>query len=305
VINLSKEGKQLIEAAESGDLDGVKQALEDGVDINFKDEFFKDTALHKACSAGHLEVVELLIERGADMLLLNGVDFTPLHLAARDGRLGVVQLLLAKIESIPERLLNDAIHVASMSVSGSEIIVRALDDYRTKQVRPSTDSLESANGILLEASENGDIEAVQKSLADGADPNIKDGRGMRPLLWAALRGHLEIVKTLLEKGADINGTNTAEWTSLMEAAMEGHLDVVRFLIDQGADVNAKTFVSGTALMFSSGNGHIEVVKVLLENGADRTIQIEGSDGDDGKTALDYARQYGRWDVVELLQGEGT
>ncbi|MHA1908951.1 MAG: ankyrin repeat domain-containing protein, partial [Candidatus Thorarchaeota archaeon] len=157
---MSDAGKQLIQAAEAGDLEAVKQALEDGADINFQDEFFKDTALHKTSSAGHLEIVEYLIEHGADMLLLNGVDFTPLHLAARDGRLSVVQLILEKVGSIPERLLNDALHVASMSVSGSDVIVRAIDDFRTKQVKPSTGSLESANSMLLEASENGDFEAV-------------------------------------------------------------------------------------------------------------------------------------------------
>ncbi|MFW9850254.1 MAG: ankyrin repeat domain-containing protein [Candidatus Thorarchaeota archaeon] len=296
---------QLIQAAENGDIEGVKSALESGADINAQDEFFRDTALHKAASAGHIEVVELLIEQGADMLLLNGVDFTPLHLAARDGRLSVVQLILDKIDSIPERLLNDAIHVASMSVYGSDIIVRALDDYRTKQVRPSTEGLESANVQLLEASESGNLDAVKNALSEGADPDVVDDRGMRPLIWAALRGHLDIVKVLIEKGADIDGTNTAEWTALMEAAMEGHLDVVKYLVDNGADVNARTFVSGTALMFSSGNGHIDVVKFLLASGADTTIEIEGTDGDDGMTALDYARKYGRWDIAELLQEESS
>ena len=152
VETLKEINAQLIEAASNGNLDGVKKAIEDGADINVQEESFRDTALHKASSAGHVDVVEFLIDSGADMLLLNGVDFTPLHLAARDGRLSIVQLILDKIGSVPERILNDAIHVASMSVSGSEVIVRALDDFRTKQVKPSTSSLESTNDSLLEAS---------------------------------------------------------------------------------------------------------------------------------------------------------
>ncbi len=295
---------QLIEAASNGDLEAVKQAIEGGADINVQEEGFRDTALHKSSSAGHIEVVEFLIDSGAEMLLPNGVDMTPLHLAARDGKLSVVRLILDRIGTVPERVLNDAIHVASMSVYGSEVIVRSLDDFRTKQVRPSTSSLESANASLLEASENGNLDAVVKALSDGADPNIQNGRGMRPLLWAALRGHLEVVEYLLDHGADIHKTNTAEWTAIMEGAMEGHLEVVKLLIERGADVNARTFVSGTALMFSSGNGHIEVVKVLIENCADKSIEIDGSDGDDGKTALDYARQYGRREVAEFLEESG-
>lgn len=303
MILLKTADKELIDSASRGDLDGVKTALKGGANINVQEEPFGDSALHKAASAGHIEIVEFLIESGADLLLMNGVDMTPLHLAARDGQFSVVQLILDKSPKIPERILNDALTVASMSVDGSDAIVRLIDDYRTKQVRPSTDNLKAANAHLLEGSENGDRDLVLASLSKGADPNVQDGRGMRPLLWAALRGHLDIVEILLDNGANIDGTNTAEWTSLMEAAMEGHLDVVRLLLERGAKVNEKTVVSGTALMFSSGNGHIEVVKLLLEHGADKSIEIEGTDGDDGMTALGYALRFGRWDIAKLLEEE--
>ncbi|MDF1539773.1 MAG: ankyrin repeat domain-containing protein [Candidatus Thorarchaeota archaeon] len=296
--------QQLINAASDGDLESVKKAVEDGADVNAQDEFFKDTALHKAASAGHESVVEYLIENGSDMLFMNGVDFTPLHLAARDGQISVVRLILEKIDTIPERILNDAIHVASMSVSGSDLIVRLLDDFRTKQVKPSTSSLESGTASLLESSENGDLEGAVAAIESGANVNATDGRGMTPLLWASLRGHLEIVEYLLDHGADIKKTNTAEWTALMEASLEGHAEIVKLLIERGANVNARTFVSGTALMFSSGNGHLEVVKILLDNGADKTITIDGTDGDDGMTALAYALRYGRHEIVELLQKSG-
>lgn len=293
--------KKLLDAANSGDMDGVKAALEGGANINIQEKSFRDSALHKAASAGHLEVAEYLIENSADMLLMNGVDMTPLHLAARDGQISVVRLILEKIDTVPERILNDALHVASMSVYGSDVIVRLLDDYRTKQVKPSTSSLETATASLLESSENGDLDTVVAVIENGVDVNIVDGRGMTPLLWASLRGHLEIVEYLLDHGADIKKTNTAEWTALMEASLEGHTEIVKLLIERGANVNAKTFVSGTALMFSSGNGHLEVVKVLLENGADKTIRIDGTNGEDGMTALAYAIRNGRHEIMELLE----
>ncbi|MFW9908924.1 MAG: ankyrin repeat domain-containing protein [Candidatus Thorarchaeota archaeon] len=292
--------RKLLDAVKNGDLDAVKQALEQGADINIKEEDFGDSPLHIACSNGDVAIAEYLLDNNADLLLMNRVDMTPLHLAARDGRASVVRLILSRAKEINERILNDVLHVASMSVYGTDEIVRMIDDFRTKQVRPSTDSLEDANALLLVASEDGDYAQATKALNEGADPNIQDGRGMRPLLWAALRGHLEIVESLLDNGANINGTNDADWTALMEASMEGHIEVVKLLLARGADVNAKTVVSGTALMFSSGTGHIEIVKLLLDHGADISIEISGTEDDDGMTALDYARRYGHPDIAELL-----
>ncbi len=77
--------KALLAAAESGDLEAVKKTLEDGAEINAQEKDLRQSALHIASSKGFLEIVELLVEKNADILLLDAVDMTPLHLAARDG----------------------------------------------------------------------------------------------------------------------------------------------------------------------------------------------------------------------------
>ncbi len=251
-----------------------------------------------------MEIVEFLLKNGANIMAMNSVDMTPLHLAARDGQTEVVRFIVEMGSDISERVIDDVLYVARMSVHSNEAIYKMIYDYRLKIVRPSVDSSDDVNEVLLVSAENGDLASVVKALEAGADPDVMDGRGMRPLLWAALRGHFEIVKHLLDHGADLHKTNTADWTALMEASMGGHLEIVKLLLERGADVNAKTFVSGTALMFSAGNGHIEVVKSLLSHGADHTIRIDGAEDDDGMTALDYARRFGRWDIVELLETLG-
>ncbi|MFW9846967.1 MAG: ankyrin repeat domain-containing protein [Candidatus Thorarchaeota archaeon] len=298
---MSDAKELLLNAAESGDLEGVKDAIEKGADIRATDEWMKQTALHKASSQGHVKIVEYLIEKGADALLLDAVDMTPLHLAARDGRTSVVEFLLGAVEDIPERILNDAKHVGTMSVTGNPIIVKMIEDYRFKTVKPSTEGDDSANDALLEAAHDGDLEGVIAALERGADVEAIDGRGMKSIHWAALRGHREIVLALLDNGADINGRNSAEWSPIMHASMEGHLDIVRLLIERDADVNAKTYVSGTALMFSSGNGHEEVVRTLLAAGADPSIEISGTDDENGYTALTYAIQYGQPHIAKILR----
>ncbi|MGD2072771.1 MAG: ankyrin repeat domain-containing protein, partial [Candidatus Thorarchaeota archaeon] len=217
---MTKEDKEILRAAEVGNLEGVKKAIEKGADINAQNEFFLESALHIASSKGFLEIVEFLVDYGADILLLNATDFTPIHLAARDGRIGVVELLLSKAERIPERILNDAMHVGQMSVDGDPRIVQMLENYRVKQAKPSTGSVENAEVALLEGAHDGDSEKVIAALEAGAQIEIVDNRGMTPIIWAALRGHLDVVKLLLEKGANINSTNWAGWTPLMQACAQ-------------------------------------------------------------------------------------
>ncbi|MFW9810184.1 MAG: ankyrin repeat domain-containing protein, partial [Candidatus Thorarchaeota archaeon] len=142
---------------------------------------------------------------------------------------------------------------------------------------------------------------VKKALDDGANPKAVDGRGMKSIHWAALRGHYEIVSILLDRGADVNSTNSAEWTPIMHASMEGYLEIVELLIQNGANVNAKTYVSGTSLMFASGKGHRKIVELLLELGADPTIEIEGTNEEDGMTASSYAQREGHTGIVRILQ----
>lgn len=47
-----------------------------------------------ACSAGHIEIVKLLIEKGANVRVTNNNGQTPLHYAASRNRLDVAQVLL-------------------------------------------------------------------------------------------------------------------------------------------------------------------------------------------------------------------
>ncbi|TFG99422.1 MAG: ankyrin repeat domain-containing protein [Candidatus Thorarchaeota archaeon] len=290
----------LLSAAEAGDIEAVKKALDAGADINTQDNFLKESALHLAASKGHIGVVEYLIDNGADFFLNNGTDMIPLHLAARDGQVHVVKYLLEKFETIPERILNDVIHVAQMSVYGRPEIVLMLEDFRLDQARPIAQGGEKADSTLLEASENGNIKAAEQALEEGANVEVVDDRGMKPIHWASFRGHCDIVRILIDKGANVNGTNSALWTPIMHASLERHEEIVKLLLEKGADINSKTSVSGTALMFASGKGHLEVVKILLDSGADPTIEIDGTDSEDGMTAEVYARRGGYREIVELL-----
>ena len=86
----------LYEAAESGDIEAVKQHLADGTDIELKCTGCGSTALGHAAKYGHNEIAELLIENGADVSAKDESGGTPLHLAALMGHKEIAELLIAK-----------------------------------------------------------------------------------------------------------------------------------------------------------------------------------------------------------------
>jgi ankyrin repeat protein len=117
---------------------------------------------------------------------------------------------------------------------------------------------------------------------------------------AARRGDVEALSRLFAAGADINARDRHSQTALMIAAREGHAGVVRFLVERGADLNHSAKYHLSALMLAVIHGHIDIVRALVEAGADLAIRGRGAPGFSGKTALDLAIAQGRFDIAEVL-----
>ena len=87
----------LLDAALAGDLALVEQALQNGADVNDNTLHANGmTPLHMACCRGHLDVVQELVARGANVEATDEFGRTPLHLACGNGHLDVVQELVAR-----------------------------------------------------------------------------------------------------------------------------------------------------------------------------------------------------------------
>ena len=72
----------LASAAREGDLDRVKAAVIRGEDIDGRGPD-GDTALHKACRNGHVDIVKYLLDNGANTELKECSDWTPLQVACK------------------------------------------------------------------------------------------------------------------------------------------------------------------------------------------------------------------------------
>jgi ankyrin repeat protein len=73
----------------------VQTLLRAGADVTRIDDA-GCSALHRACVGGHKDVASLLITADADVNLRDNNAFTPIHYAAQTSALDVVQLLLDK-----------------------------------------------------------------------------------------------------------------------------------------------------------------------------------------------------------------
>jgi len=110
-------------AASMGNLGLVRDLVEQGADINKKDEF-GHTALYSAADGGHLDVVDYLLHKGADINSMDDIGSTILHQMALMGNLRVVKYLVEHGADITiqtkagETALQIAERIGSLGVEG-------------------------------------------------------------------------------------------------------------------------------------------------------------------------------------------
>ena len=87
--------KSIQQAALEGDIEHIKKLLALGININSR-TFLGDqgSALHRASSAGQIETVKFLIEKGADVNIKDEASILPIHRAAENGHAEIVKILL-------------------------------------------------------------------------------------------------------------------------------------------------------------------------------------------------------------------
>ena len=122
---------------------------------------------------------------------------------------------------------------------------------------------------LHQAVRRGDVAAVERLLAQGADVNATDKYKATPLHLAAENGDVKIGEMLLAKGASLTAQDSAFNTPQHIAAEYGKVEVMKLFIAKGAKVDAREPVSGcTPLHSTAMGGQLEAARLLLASGAD-------------------------------------
>lgn len=315
---------RLLKACGTGDSRTVSKLLEEGADIETKDQY-NQTPLSWASAKGHRIIVKMLLERGADLESHDSFEQTPLLRAAKNGHKAVVSLLLEKDAETESKDIMSQTPLLWAAENGHEDVVRLLVEkwadieskdnlHRTPLLRAASNGHEATVNLLLEkgadlesedtrketplfrAAKNGHEAVVRVLVAKGAHLESKNIHKETPILWAAKNGHKAVVELLLEKGVHVESQDTFHQTILSWAAANGHEAVVELLLEKGAYINSCDKFIRTPLIWAAKNGHIRVVMMLLQKGADPYVEDNA-----GRTSLQWASEKGHEAIVDLFQ----
>src|SRR5689334_3376711 len=104
----------------------------------------------------------------------------------------------------------------------------------------------------------GNVEAVSRLLASGVNINIRNNKGLTPLMAAAFVGSTPIARLLITRGADVRARYQSGDTALHVAVIRGKRDTAELLIAGGADVNARNGGNltplGVVVLTAAGKG---------------------------------------------------
>ncbi|MBO7642238.1 MAG: ankyrin repeat domain-containing protein [Alphaproteobacteria bacterium] len=291
------------------------------------------TALMYAVYLGRKDIANRLLWDGADADKVNEQDQTALEIAVDQERNAFVQLLLSqrywakanRQNKQGQTVLMKAVEKESTDVVKTLITKKyykegtgnnshlVLDRDRTAD--PNIEDLNRKTALMI-AVEKGNLKIVTELVKSGADPDIQDKNRKTILRLAVEKGNLEIIKELVNYSKNLNCKDYNGQTALMLAVSKGNVNLVNLLIEKGADVNARDNNDKTALMFAASSGKEDIVRSLLEKKKKKSaikkmvskitrkkeegIDINAKDKD-GKTALDYAKEAGHTEVVEMLK----
>uniref|UniRef100_A0A2K5F5V8 Poly [ADP-ribose] polymerase n=1 Tax=Aotus nancymaae TaxID=37293 RepID=A0A2K5F5V8_AOTNA len=231
-----------------GRKDVVEYLLQNGANVQARDDGGL-IPLHNACSFGHAEVVNLLLRNGADPNARDNWNYTPLHEAAIKGKTDVCIVLLQH---------------------GAEPTIRNTDGRTALDLAdPSAKAVLTGNTYLKE-------ELIQKKMMALLTPlnvncHASDGRKSTPLHLAAGYNRVKIVQLLLQHGADVHAKDKGDLVPLHNACSYGHYEVTELLVKHGACVNAMDLWQFTPLHEAASKNRVEVCSLLLSYGADPTL----------------------------------
>ena len=263
------------------------------------------TPLHAAAYQGDLQMVQvLLLEYMADINSRTNYGETPLHFLSNEFWMNPH---LSQLHNISRFLLEQGADINARNNDQATPLHLAAEIGRVEVIRVLLEHRADVNARnndqatpLHVAAEIGRVEVVRVLLEHSADVNARSEYHTTPLHMAARQEEIEVVRVLLEHRADINALNDDQSTPLHIAVQQGEVEVVRVLLDNRADVNARSKDHSTSLHWAARRGTVEVVRVLLEHGAS-----VGAEDVDGRTPFRIALREGHYDIVEMLSKHGA
>jgi len=289
--------EQLIAAAWKNDLRRARTLIDQGADVNAKDNTVQSAYLIST-SEGYLELLNLTLRHGADIDSKDSFNGTGLIRAADRGHADIAGRLIQaniKINHI-NNLGWTALHEAIILGNGSRryvdtvlVLIAGGADLRLPSQRDQISPLDHAtakrhneiakmleialdadkpskqvaNRRLLAAARRGDATAAALAVRAGANLETRDPRGRTPLLLAVTEDRLAVARLLVDLGANPDAFDDQHDTPWLVTGVTGSVDMLEVLLPAGPDLKIRNRFGGTSLIPASERGHVAYVRRVV------------------------------------------
>lgn len=307
-----------VHEAEAGNLPRVQALLKLGsqvIDLNYKRPD-GHTALMLAVIKRRVDVVNLLLDNGADVTQVNSQNKSVRDLCNNDVRIAAMLDKMGMVNELRGKIKKNGPSLSPEDIGG----------YLDKGVQVNGMDADGNSILSLAVSYKCSTEVLTNLVATyHADPNILNKRGTGPVEMALVYRDAEVLKCLFEAGVNIKrGKNMLlkyaeangfagsvevikeELGNLLWKAVdeENVAEIKEMLTNCGAYVDQTSHKEGhegwTTLLLAAHKNNVEAVKLLCESQADVNKRCE-----DGRTAMSVAAKTGQKDVLLYLLSEGA
>lgn len=154
----------------------------------------------------------------------------------------------------------------------------------------------SGDNLLHYAARHGHIDLLKFLHKAGADLELPNFDGKRPLHEAAQAGHQQCVKYLLSQDVCVDSLKRADWTPLMLASTKQDQDIIKTLVNAGADPVIRNKDGWNCFHLACREGHLPIVEFYHKCRGDLWDTVSKN----GRTSLHTTALHGCYDVTLFL-----
>ena len=226
---------------------------------------FGQTPLHDAAKSGKIGIVAALLFQGMDPNVQDRWSNSALMYATLHGHSSIVAMLISSgcdVNTI-NRGHRTALHTASFN--GHTNIVRSLIEARANLDVADMDHHTPAHL----AARHRNYEIVKMLILAGCDVHATEIHRKNLMHFCAHHGYRDLVELLIDRGLHPDIPDALGNSPLNAAAIRNHVDVAKFLIWKNCSVNRTCVFAGISqplLSIAIKSGHIEIMHLLIESG---------------------------------------
>lgn len=295
-------------AARHGQLDLVEEILGKGVSIEREGSLFCGTALQQAARSSTVEMIQFLLDKGADLKNRDQNGNTALHYSLENPDKSVLEFLLKLGMRVDEEKKPKDFRAKSESGITPLAYVTVHGQIKNLEVmlkfaKKIKKSVLSHALFCLPADEDLAIEAFRLLEAEGASLKSKNEYDSNILSFYSERGEApKLLNELILAGVDIDQKDKIGSTPLIYSVACNHPQNVNTLLKNKADVEIKNNFGRSAFHYASGDERSEVLGLLLAHTSSRKrfYKVINERDHEGYTPLHLAAIEGRRAQIQML-----